>query len=495
MASPLRIPDRGPSGVDARCDAGIPADLRNRLEELGQAHVFAWWPQLSAALRAGLVRQLRELDFDSLEQSIAYVRRSGSNRTGQADVGLPAANVADELQPPRDVIRQDASFRRHADHWRCLGEQSMARGEVAAVVVAGGMGTRLGWPRPKGLFPVGPVTGKPLFQWHVEQIVALRGRLRAAIPLVVMTSTFTHEATVQAFAEHRCWGLPPHDVTFVCQGEAPALDRDTGRLLMAAPHRLATAPDGHGGLFGALQREGTLEQLRRRGVRRLFYFQIDNPGTRVCDPEFVGCHLARRAEVSVRVIRKQTPEERVGVVVFDGRVHRIVEYIDLPRRLAEAEAPPGSGKLRLWAGNTAVHIFELDFLVRCARDGVELPWHHTTKAIPYFDSTGRWVRPTAPNAVKLERFIFDLLPFARRVLVVEADRRREYLPLKNRVGENSPHTVRQGLISLAAERIQRLGGEVAAGTAVEIDPRWNDERLARAIAQTPRITTDTYFGD
>ena len=166
-----------------------------------------------------------------------------------------------------------------------LGEEALRAGEVAVLVVAGGQGTRLGFDHPKGLFPIGPVSNKSLFQIHAEKVLALRRRYGAAVPLLVMTSQATHAATEAFFAENRYFGLPKEEVHFFRQGTMPALDLATGKLLMEAPGRLFLSPDGHGGTLTALASSGLLARLRKKGIRHIFYFQVDNPLVKVADPD------------------------------------------------------------------------------------------------------------------------------------------------------------------------------------------------------------------
>src|SRR5262249_59178831 len=117
---------------------------------------------------------------------------------------------------------------------------------VAVLVVAGGQGSRLGSDRPKGTFPVGPVSGKSLFQVHAEKVLALSRRSRQAIPFLVMTSPATHDETGADFEENGWFGLPREEIHFFQQGTMPALDLASGKLLMEEPGRLFLSPNGHG---------------------------------------------------------------------------------------------------------------------------------------------------------------------------------------------------------------------------------------------------------
>jgi UDP-N-acetylglucosamine/UDP-N-acetylgalactosamine diphosphorylase len=222
----------------------------------------------------------------------------------------------------------------------------------------------------------------------------------------------------------------------------PAVDREGGRVLLAEKGRVALSPDGHGGTLAALAAPGPdgapscLDEMRARGVRTVFYFQVDNPLVQVAEPAFLGLHRGADAEVSFKVVEKVAPDERVGVVVtVDGRP-QVIEYSDLPAELAERREPDGG--LQLWAGSIAIHLFELEFIDRIATGGAALPFHRALKKVRHVGADGQRVEPAEPNAVKFERFIFDALPLARRWAIVETDRAVEFEPLKNATGPGLP---------------------------------------------------------
>ena len=366
---------------------------------------------------------------------------------------------------------------------------------MAAVVVAGGQGTRLGFNLPKGLYQIGPLSGVSLFQIHIERIRAVARRHRSTIPLYVMTSPATHDQTVAFLDEHDRFGQPEGDLTMFCQGTMPAVDAATGRLLLAEPGGLALGPDGHGGMFAALVASGAMEDLKRRGVEQLFYFQVDNPLSPVCDSELLGYHLLDKSEMTTLAVAKQSPEERVGnIVAVDGRV-RIIEYSDLPSEAAHRKNADGS--LTLWAGNTAIHIIDLAFLDRVANCGGGLPFHIALKKTPYLDASDRLIQPDAPNALKFERFIFDLLPEANRALVIESDKRTSFAPLKNMSGESAdtPEHVAGAMSEMYRRWLAAAGAEVEDGVVVEISPLFalDAEELAAKIPPGLRVAAPRVF--
>jgi UDP-N-acetylglucosamine/UDP-N-acetylgalactosamine diphosphorylase len=218
----------------------------------------------------------------------------------------------------------------------------------------------------------------------------------------------------------------------------------------------------------ALAERSVLDRLRESGVRHVFYFQVDNPLLRICEPGFIGRHIAADSEASSKVVFKEAPGEKVGVfAVVNGRCG-MIEYSDLPRELSEAR--DADGTLRFRAGNPAIHLFSLDFLTRLTSTG-GLPYHVAKKAVPHFDpETGELIDPgPEPNALKFERFIFDALPLAERWLAVEARREEEFAPLKNAEGADSPETVRQAQLALHARWLEGAG-VATRGHPVEVSP-------------------------
>jgi len=350
---------------------------------------------------------------------------------------------------------------------RLLAERA---GRVAALVVAGGEGTRLGFPHPKGMFPIGPVSGKSLFQLLAEQLAARARRAGTVIPYLVMTSDATHPATVAFFEQNRYFGLDPGHVHFFRQGNMPALDKTTGRVLMQARHELALNPDGHGGVIEALARSDLLDALRDRGIEHLFYHQVDNPLVSVCDPVLLGFHARERAEATTKVVRKLAPHEKMGMVVDIDGVSQIIEYSDLAAD--QAARHDARGEWVFWAGNTGVHVFGVEFLARLAARRGGLPFHKAVKKVPYLSDAGLLVEPQTENAIKLERFIFDVLPLAARHLAVEALRDEEFCPLKNPSGEFGPDHVRGALSRKFAGWLRAAGCAVPDGATVEISARF-----------------------
>ncbi|VTS08786.1 UTP--glucose-1-phosphate uridylyltransferase [Tuwongella immobilis] len=415
-----------------------PSNFLATLEQLGQSELAAHWQSLPAAAQTELQQQLATIDLAELQT--LYARRDEPYSPPARDRIAPLPTEPEPIDPV--VIAR--------------GEAALKAGEVAVLVVAGGQGTRLGFDKPKGMFPVSPIRQATLFQLHAEKVVALSNRYKKTIPFLVMTSSATHADTEAYFAEQNYFGLPPTSVRFFQQGTLPTLDLATGKLLLERPGVVFSSPNGHGGTLKALADSGLLDELMHQGIRHLYYFQVDNPLVRIADPAFLGLHLQTQAEVSVKVIEKQQPREKMGVFALIDQRCSIIEYSDLPDDLAELR--DADGRLSYRAGNPAIHLFDLAFLKRITADAGSLPVHLARKKVPYWDpATGQTVNPTQENALKFEMFIFDALPLANRWLAVETDRALEFAPLKNATGADSPQTVQQAISDLYAHWLAQSG--------------------------------------
>lgn len=440
---------------------------RTALESRGQGHVFRWWDELNERERGELLS-----DIESIDWSVA----EGLIRTHVLD--RPAYAALTDLQPahvwPQPPAPSDEARYREA---AAMGRRLLSEGRVAAFTVAGGQGTRLGISGPKGAVAVSPVGNVTLFEMFAGMVAAARAKYGSPIPWYIMTSPANHAETEAFFEQHGYFGLPRQDVCMFPQGMMPAFDMQ-GRLLLESRGRLSMAPDGHGGSLKALVRSGSLADMRRRGIEIISYFQVDNPLVRPFDPLFIGLHAATGSEMSTKVARKAEDLERVGNVCrADGRV-QVIEYSDFPESLARARNADGSR--RFDAGNLAIHLFRVDFVERVA-ERAQLPFRRAEKAVPCIDTDGNQQRPTSPNAIKLETFVFDVLPMAQNPLVLAVDRAEEFSPVKNATGVDSLET---------SQRDQQLRGARWLESAGVRVPRHGDRSPAVTLYVAPTFAID-----
>lgn len=462
------------------------ATIRTRLAAVGQTHLLNFYGTLTPPQQQSLLAQLADLPLEDIPALIdGYVRH-------KPEFVLPPG-IAPAPYYPHDPASKRQPWDRATA--QAAGEAIIREGQVAAFVVAGGQGSRLGYEGPKGCFPAGAVTGKPLFQMFAENILGVHNRYGVWVPWYIMTSPLNHEATRGFFESHTFFGLPRDSVRFFPQGVMPSLDIATGKVLLAAKSEVATNPDGHGGCIRALHASGALAEMRTRGIRHLSYFQVDNPTVRVIDPVFLGLHARASdssAEMSSKMVPKVTPEEKVGVFCQTGGKTRVLEYSDLPMDLQRERLPDGT--IKFIAGSIAIHILGVEFIQRLATDkAFTLPYHRAEKKIPCVDpGTGEAITPGANNGVKLEKFVFDALELCKASIVLETDRVEEFAPIKNASGADSPESSRRLQTLRAARWLEACGVAVPKTTGgepdcvLEISPRTATSAAELRHAKLPR---------
>lgn len=422
--------------------------LRSKLGEIDQTNVLRFFDSLAEKGRRRLSGQIESLDLPAIEELVETQVKQ------KAAIPLPR-----QIEPVKAYPREPgAEYRQLYLDAEMRGRQLLVEGKVAAFLVAGGQGTRLGYDGPKGEFPVTPIKNKPLFQVFAEQLLAHSRDSGKAIAWYIMTSETNDAATKSFFQKHNYFGYDPANVFFFVQGMMPAF-AFSGEMLLESKDSLALSADGHGGSLRALGKSGALADMRRRGIEHLSYFQVDNPLVHCIDPLFLGLHDLTRSEMSSKTIPKATALEKVGNFVHaDGKV-QVIEYSDLPESLALQTNADGS--LRFNAGSIAIHALRVSFIERLNQGGrLKLPWHRAEKKVPYVDASGNVVKPDKPNAVKLEQFVFDAIPLAENAIVYTTDRAEEFSPVKNAEGTDSPATSRRDQVRRAARWLRSAGVEV-----------------------------------
>lgn len=436
------------------------------LKENQQDAVLTALESLQGAEKEKLEKQLTEIDWQELPELIRdYVFQK------------PETKIPSDLSPAPFFAFPPVDETQKALYEKALhtGEDLLKAGKVAALTVAGGQGTRLGFNGPKGTFPITPVLHKTLFQYFAESLCRAGEKFGHPVHWFIMTSELNDQATRDFFESHDFFGCKRENVSFFTQGVMPAISYE-GKLLLAEKDSLALAPNGHGGTLLALRKSGSLDLMKQLGIEYISYFQVDNPLVPVVDPLFVGLHVLENSQISSRMLPKTNPYEKLGnFCVSEGRL-QIIEYSDMPADLAERRKTDGS--LDFLAGSPAIHVISRDFIESLTVDGrLNMPWHRADKKVGFLDANGNKVAPTEPNAVKLESFIFDALPLAERTLVFEGCRAEHFAPTKNQTGVDSVESCRQMLVERDARRMKLAGIEIprkADGTAdcvVELSPR------------------------
>lgn len=261
------------------------------------------------------------------------------------------------------------------------------------------------------MYDVGLPSRKTLFQLQAErlkrlQMLAFGDEGEPKIYWFIMTSGPTRKSTMSYFEENGYFGLDKAQVTFFDQGTLPGFTFD-GRIILSSKFEISRSPDGNGGLYDALKANGIVDRLRELGIEFVHAYCVDNILVKVGDPVFLGYCIDRKVWTGVKSVEKDGPHEAVGVFCKVNGKYKVVEYSEISKELAEQREE--SGKLAFRCGNICNHFFTTEFLYMVLNK--RLPHHVVRKKIAHIDVDGTLVKPSQPNGIKLEKFIFDVLPF------------------------------------------------------------------------------------
>ncbi|CAG5120357.1 unnamed protein product, partial [Candidula unifasciata] len=433
-------------------------NLRQKCEDVGQGHLFQFWDQLDAEQQKILATDISLID---LQEAVRYFKEAEKTLNEESE------KIDDHLEPlePDACGSVTQSSQEVLDKYRNIGLTAVANNEVAVLLLAGGQGTRLGVPYPKGMYDVGLPSRKTLYQIQAERITKLERLAEkatgkaCAVPWYIMTSEHTKDATEEFFHKHDFFGLRKENIMLFEQSMLPCFDFN-GKIILDSLHKISFAPAGNGGLYQALRDEGALVDLLARGVKYVHVYCVDNILVKMADPVFIGFCLSKNIDCGAKVVEKAEPQEAVGVVCKVNGKYQTVEYSEIT--LATAEKRTEDGKLLFRAGNICNHFFTVEFLKRvCLKENESQLKHHVAKKkIPYVDSSGLLHKPSAPNGIKMEKFVFDVFQFAENFAVWEVLRDDEFSPLKNADGapKDTPTTCREALLSLHSRYVLSAGG-------------------------------------
>ena len=392
----------------------------DKLEKYGQLHVLKYYEELSGYEKEALLEQIGHTDLKVLGQ----------------------CRHKEELNPRGEItpieVMQLKQIEERRDEFTQLGLEAIREGKVGAVLLAGGMGTRLGSDAPKGIYNIGLTKDVFIFQRLVENLMEVVRQAGTWIPLYVMTSDKNHEATTSFFREKNYFGYDPGHVTFFMQDMAPAADYN-GKVYMEEKYKMSTSPNGNGGWFLSMMKWGVVDQIKAAGVEWLNVFAVDNVLQRIADPCFVGATIATDSAVGAKVVKKNAPDEKVGAMCLEDGRPSIVEYYDMTEELMNAQDANGEPAYNF--GVILNYLFrEKDLEEIVAK---KLPLHIVEKKIPYLDEQGNPVRPESPNGYKFEQLVLDMIHELDSCLPYEVVRNHEFAPIKNRTGIDSVESARE----------------------------------------------------
>ena len=391
-----------------------------KLEQIGQTHLLRFYDTLTQEEKDRLLGQIRDTDFSVLK----YIGRKDQLQQWTEIAPLPAMELS-EIEKGKEAFTR-------------TGLEAIRRGEVAAVLLAGGMGTRLGSDAPKCMYDIGLTRPVYIMQRLMENLQEVTDQAGCLIPFLIMTSDRNHDQTVSFMKKHDYFGYDPSRVIFFRQDMAPAADYE-GKVLLEAPSQIALSPNGNGGWFQSMDRTGILASLKKEGVRWLNVFGVDNVLQRIADPCFIGAVISKDCESGAKAVRKANRDEKVGALCLEDGHPAIIEYYEMSDDLLDAVDEKGQPLYNF--GVILNYLFRIDALERTL--GEDFPTHVVEKKIEHLSEAGELIRPQSPNGYKFEKLMIDQIRSLDSCLPYEVDRRREFAPIKNKTGADSVESARE----------------------------------------------------
>ena len=394
---------------------------KEKLEKFGQQHVLKYYDELTEAEQKELLQQIEETDFAVLENC-----KNLGKSEGRGKFEPLAAMQVSEIEK-----RKDEFFK--------IGVDTIKAGKVAAVLLAGGMGTRLGSDNPKGMYDIGLTKPVYIFQRIIENLLdTVKQADGTYIHLFIMTSEKNNDATISFLKEHNFFGYPEDRITFFKQDMAPASDYD-GKVYMEGKNRISTSPNGNAGWYSSMLKAGLRDTLLKEGIEWIDIFAVDNVLQRIADPCFVGATVNAGVSCGAKVVRKNAPDEKVGVMCLEDGRPSIVEYYELSQEMMDAKDENGDPAYNY--GVILNYLFNEKALNEIAKN--TLPLHVVEKKIPYIDENANLIKPETPNGCKFEQLVLDMIHELDTCLPYEVVREHEFAPIKNKTGIYSVESARE----------------------------------------------------
>ena len=394
-------------------------EAKAKLEKYGQEHVLKYYDELSEAQKEALLGRIAATDMSILD--------SCRHREELAKKGVISPLAAMQLS---EIKEKEEEFTK-------IGLDAIRAGKVGAVLLAGGMGTRLGSDNPKGMYNVGLTRELYIFECLINNLLEVVRQADTWIHLFVMTSDKNNDATISFLKEHKFFGYQEEYVHFFEQEMAAATDY-SGKIYLEEKGKLSTSPNGNGGWFISMKNAGLLDFVEKQGIEWMNVFAVDNVLQRIADPCFVGATIEKNCTVGAKVVRKNAPDEKVGVMCLEDGRPSIVEYYELTEDLMNARDENGNPAYNF--GVILNYLFYVPELIRISDR--QLPLHIVEKKIPYLNEAGELVKPEAPNGYKFENLVLDMIHQMSSCLPFEVVREKEFAPIKNKTGVDSVESAR-----------------------------------------------------
>ncbi len=392
------------------------------LKKYHQEHLLNFYEELSKEEQESLLNQLLEIDFKTMQELYEGTKKS--------------MTVSNDKIEPIEYIDKEKMLKEQKEQYEKIGEEIITSGKYAVATMAGGQGTRLGHSGPKGTYYL--VNNKSLFEIFYDELNKANQKYNVTIPWYIMTSRENNKETIEFFEKNNYFGYNKEYIKFFSQGELPTINKE-GKILLAEKGLVKEVADGNGGIFSSMNKNGIIDDMIEKQVEWLFIGAIDNALLKMVDPLLVGIAHSSGVLAAAKSLVKCSPTEKVGVFCKKNNQPSVIEYTELPEKMANLRDE--NGELFYGESHIMCNMFHVDVLKSIGER--KLPYHQAFKKINYINEKGEKVEASEPNAYKFESFIFDAFETIPELKILRVKREEEFAPVKNATGVDSPETARE----------------------------------------------------
>ena len=395
------------------------------LEEYEQQHVIRLLEKLDEIKQEQLIEQINRIDFHQLTELYNNTKKEIEFKEGKIE--------------PLKYLDKAKLTEKQKEKFDTLGQEIIKAGEYAVVTMAGGQGTRLGHPGPKGTFKLDVYgKGKYLFEILTENLKEANQKYGVTIPWYIMTSKDNNAETVTFLEKNNYFGYDKNYVTIFKQSELPLVNED-GKLLIGKDYMIKEASDGNGGTYSSLRASGCLAEMKEKGIKWIFIGGVDNVLLKMADVTLLGMAKDKNVQIASKSIEKANPFEKVGVFGKMNGHPKVIEYTELPKRMAEQK--DRNGELKYGESHIMCNLYTIEAIEKISKES--LMYHSAHKKNSYIDEDGKEIIPEEPNSYKFESFIFDAFELFDDIAILRGKREDDFAPVKNKEGADSPKTAKE----------------------------------------------------
>ena len=400
-------------------------DVIELLTEYNQLHIVNWLNKLDENKKRELIEQINHIDLHQIAELYDNAKKEIKFKENKIE--------------PIEYLDKEKMDENTKAELSKIGEQIIENGQYAVVTMAGGQGSRLEHPGPKGTFKLDVYgKGKYLFEILAENLKEANKRYDVIIPWYIMTSKENNDATIEFLEKNNYFGYDKNSVIIFKQGELPLIDFE-GKLLIGKDGKIKEASDGNGGVYTSLRTTGALADMKERGIKWIFIGGVDNVLLKMADTILLGMAIDKNVQIASKSVVKANPHEKVGVFCKMNGHPKVIEYSELPEKMAEEV--DNNGELKYGESHIMCNLFTIEAIEKISKE--PLIYHSAKKKNTYLDENGNEIIPKEPNSYKFEAFIFDAFEFFDDIAILRGKREDDFAPVKNKEGVDSPRTAKE----------------------------------------------------